>query len=778
MAEKVILNLDYVNLICNDLHISIEELANEIVDGAKNEPTHNFKNTHVYKKRLVNYFKLRTAKGNVQKEESKVTTGTLDWITDGLVIFNQEHGTHKGKYLPGCDKYTSKHAISKYMIKGNIAYIPSDILPSNNMTDEEITSCRMKYLFGADISEGVTKEVIFHLTSEWGGLPLIKPDNDSITKLRELANKIINESLVHPLYFYLYGNMSKNGVEARTLLQHSVIFTTTTEGIGVSVLPPVSATLNWITKTLSDIVCPARIYTQHDFLTVAGHLARKASERDDYSITDADIDSLEKEYANINGIKQIKNDILNFEKGTEARNIQWTIVEDNARKFKIRLYRLILTAIKIAEEKNFYLGSPESITFSSILSVENIVETHYQAIVDDLYNTICSKIPKTKGDHVHIDYEFDDIVMFTTALILSLNANLADRLIEKLCHHAYDYRVEVRDTQIALIYILSYLLCDNVPMTAKRRSEVFKAAYSRTIYRLEQTEINRIFSTSRFYTHTVAEALSDACTFTDEGNKTKGQPDYIFLYNYVDPDNTDTETEKGRNFLKKACKFRSSSWYGENADEDMIQLKDIKKALDELKKTEDKKNIMYYAYGMQMLGYRYANEKSDSHIHPKLSNEIDYDMSAKEQFLLALILADYYCRLYNHYYSEKCTNHSAMFLVCGTHRAICTGFLSNIKVSIDAAIYKQYMNWFNKEHGRYQFMVGKLLMHISIKDDCQTEEDYQTEIYSVLCNQLINNPPVFMKYDKIYPEELLNHCSQNDKPRFLSELKLSKKEQY
>ena len=437
MSEKVILNLDYINLICQETNISKTALASKIVDGAKKVPPHEFTNPSGYMKRLENYFNLLDAKGYVQNE-SKVTIDTLDWITDGLVVFNREHGELTGKYLPGCDKYTSKHVISEYIVKGNTAYIPSQILPSTNMTDEELTECRMKYLFGADISYGVTKEVSLHLVREWNGLPLDKLSTHPIPILQNFANKIIDKSLVHPLYLYLYGNMSKNGTEARTLLQHSVVFTMSAKDIDVSVLPPVSATLNWINRTLNEIICPARIYTQHDFLTVAGYLARKASERVDYSITDDDIDSLENEYANISEIKQIKNDILNFEKGTEAGNIQWTIVENNVRKFKIRLYRLILAAINIAEEKNLYLGSPESITSSSILSVENMVKTHYQAIVDDLYDIICSKIPKTEGDHVHIDYEFDDIVMFTTALILSLNANLADRLIEKLCHHAYD----------------------------------------------------------------------------------------------------------------------------------------------------------------------------------------------------------------------------------------------------------------------------------------------------------------------------------------------------
>lgn len=757
-----------------------EKLADEIVSEA--EKRHKFSNISVNKNRLNNYFNHRNARGNYV-DEATIKNQTLELILDGLVEINR-----KGKLLPGCDKYTSRQTIANYIVKGSTAYIPTQILNTDDTADKGISAeCaekrnkdraaklseeRAKYLFGEDSLNGCDDKLLFHLSREWNGLPSEKIKADPYNTFTKLADRITDSSLLHPLYRYLYSNMNKNGSEAHALLQHSVTFTNTADGIDVTVLPPVSATINRINKALDDIVCPARSYTKYDFLRVAGYLARKASENPDYSIDGDVIDGLETKFNGISEIAQIKEDLLNVGTADQAGNIQWTIVdENNARKFKIRLYRLLLSAFDTAEEYNSYLDSPREITDKIGSSKKCTAEELCRNTTDALYEIILNNVSTIVGDRVHIDDEFDDIVMFATALIHSLNTNLADRLIRKICDSAYNYSVGARDTQIAMIYILSYLLCENVSMKSERREQVFKAAYSRTIYRLEQIEINRIFSTSLFYKNKIEKSLTDACEFaeTENGIKTVGQPEYIFLYHEV---MTGEKSTGGKAFLKKACELRSASWYGEPiVPQESITLSDITNALNELQKP-DCTEKMYYAYGMQMLGYVYANEKSDKNI-PNVLSQVVFTDKPRKTFLHALIISDFYCRLYNPYYTKDRTDDPDMFLLCGAHRAIATGFFSNIMINLDDDIERlnqnipeEYMTFFKNEHGRYKFLLGRLLLHS--ETSTESGENYRKVIYSELCAEL-KSPPEFMPYDNVNIDNLISRSSDIDK--FLSELK-------
>lgn len=760
----------------------VKALAGIITDNCSK--AQEFTNKSGKKGRLAKTF---TSKRPVVKTE------TLEWIADGLAKYNQT--LKEDPRLPKCDKDTNAETIQEYLTKTDKS-TNYEILTAQN---KDLSENRAKYLFEEVVGRGVTPKDLLSLQSDWPGFPFQEADNEIQHELKALADQIINKSLEHPLYRYLYSNMKKNGAEARVLLQHSVRFRAhVAGGYEVDVRPPVGATIEWIHSTLRETVCPKRAYTETDFLIVAGYLAERASEGNHAvsDLTDAEV----KELATNSGlsadeVRNIKDDILSSEE--KAETVRWTIVQNgNVRKFKIRLYRIIFSALSLAREKNF---SPVKKPGDADDKSKNADDR-----VDALYNAILSKIPKTdeNDDHVNIENQFDDIVMYAAALILSLNADLADALISKICENANDYRVEHRDKQIALIYILSYLLCENVPMTSKQRAEVFKVSYSRSIYKLQQMEIYRIFDTSYFYKEEIQQSLKNACTFNEEKTKTIGQPEYIFLYHTVDPEDAREETETGRQFLKNACAYRSASWHDERAKAEnrTISSDDIKNALNALKNPESKENAMYYAYGMQMLGYAYANEtaKNVNNTDPKTPLITAVSENNKDIFLSALILADYYCRLYHPFYSEKNANNPALFLSCGAFRAICTGqFRGDItlgKTVFDKShddsgkkkaatrktesnsnsekpetetqkICNRYMSWFKSEKGRYQFLLGRLLLYLP--SECID----QNEIYIVLRETLNTSEPKFLKYDEIHPETLKSQFYNSDKKKFLGALK-------
>lgn len=783
---NITLNKDYIQLLLDYIRENMPDQANKEKKNSKKELSDEeaialaLANTITEKSSKTSsndsVKKHRLAAKFTNKAASNVETETLEWIADGLAAYNK---TLTENYLPQCDKNTTANAIQDYLRQIPASPTNYDILPKNNMdadSKKKLKETRAKYLFGEDIENGVTPAVLLQLKNDWPCLPFRKAGNQILARLKNFADEVVNKSLEHPLYRYLYSNMKKNGDEARVLLQHSVRFRA--HGYEVDVRPPVGATVEWIHSALRETVCPKRAYTETDFLIVAGYLANLASQDINHAVTITDDDS--KNFATISGlsadaVETIKNDICN-----ETETVQWTIVQNSVRKFKIRLYRVVFSALALAREKNFSAAKKSD-------------------VVKNLYDAIFTKIPSTKdGDHVNIENQFDDIVMYATALILSLNADLADALISKICDAANDYRVENRDKQIGLLYILSYLLCENVSMTSQQRANVFKAAYSRTIYKLQQTEFYRIFDTSHFYQEEIQRSLKNACTFNDEKTKTLGQAEYIFLYHTVDPEDARNETETGRKFLKKACTYRSASWHDERAKEEhsTITPDDIKTALTALKNPESKENAMYYAYGMQMLGYAYANEMAKSKDNnTDLRNAVNQN---RIDFLAALILADYYCRLYNPLYLETEMNKPDLFLSCGAFRAICTGEFKTItlgekvfdKPQETAAVKKkvksvktkpdngstepetetekicsQYMSWFKNEYGRYQFLLGRLLLHLPI-----TEENRE-EIYTVLREKLDVSEPKFLKYDNISIATLKSNSYNSDPQIFLDALK-------
>ncbi|MBQ7929580.1 MAG: hypothetical protein IJ334_00970, partial [Clostridia bacterium] len=174
-----------------------------------------------------------------------------------------------------------------------------------------------------------------------------------------------------------------------------------------------------------------------------------------------------------------------------------------------------------------------------------------------------------------------------------------------------------------------------------------------------------------FYKKTVAESLEQACTFDEEQQYARQDPNYIFLG--WDVGNTSTKHKK---FLRDSCRFQHQSWFGNSArgwnyEEVFRSIETAVKKLEE----DNKDDVLYYVYGLNLLFLSLSNirlRRCDAHF--RMEKDVENMIIGNRDFLLkAAVLCDFMTRKYNSVYNTCDSRRwkTDLFLLSGGVRFLC-----------------------------------------------------------------------------------------------------------
>lgn len=270
-------------------------------------------------------------------------------------------------------------------------------------------------------------------------------------KLQEIADSIISEAEKHPMYTYMIERTHYS--ELRELLKITSSYHEKGSCTKIIVEPPIRQIIQQISDWYGR---KSRKYTKYTLLEAAGEFAASALGEDHRILKKEVIKSL-----NENELAQLYSTIYS---DLESKDFKW-ITGD---KFSIRQYRLVFWALGCAIKYNRKRTHPEQI-------MEDI-QRNFRRFINQLTNS------------EHINWRFDDIICFTTALLHRLDDSIKIPLIEMLCTNAYDFSARNRPRQELAIHILTYLLCEDQDLPHDLRTKVFLSTYGQTMYKIQHNE--------------------------------------------------------------------------------------------------------------------------------------------------------------------------------------------------------------------------------------------------------------------------------------------------
>lgn len=491
-----------------------------------------------------------------------------------------------------------------------------------------------------------------------------------------------------------------------------------------------------------------RSYTKQDVVLFLAYLARKLSDVPDHSCDKEQLQKYCIAYSNeseidLQTVKEIRKD---------AEAFRFIIKRKDQRKFQHKELRLVFLGIYEGYQENERIEKDDSepkrdIVGDAVRLLSMIQET------DPMNN----QIPE------HFNWKYDNSSIFGCVFLNTLTYQKRKVFLEDLCRIAGDASVRNRRIQEKAIALLSYYLVESEQMTGKQREQIFRAAYGRDMYRIQEYLWEYLRDNYPFYKKTVFENLKLACRFDENRIYALQDPNYIFL-GWDTNDKSDIHEE----FLRECCIIQHRSWFG-NPDKVWDYEEVFEKINNAAAKLEtaiagkdSSDDILFYTYGMNLLLLSLSNvtlRSSDAHYMMK--NDVkDKIIKNCDILIKAAILCDYLTRKYNRTYNTCDPKHwkTDLYLLSGGIRFLCVyhGILNKKeKFPINnTVVCGDYRNWYEKESGRWKVLMTRLLSYTDFFD--------KTEVKVLGKNEYVNGD--FLEYDHL-PEthdEFINQCFTMD----------------
>lgn len=305
---------------------------------------------------------------------------------------------------------------------------------------------------------------------------------DDLSELRDYFRKasadVVREVEQQPLMAYL----TQKGLEYLNEYRSLVNAIARYDGRRTVVSSPVEVLYNRVREQTARLTFGKDI-TAHDLLMTFGKWAVSASsdnENSKYYIADT---SSETETIRINDIC------------TETSTDTWRILvaENGNYKFALKQYRLIFEAIRCAEVFNDQLIGGQDTS----------------DIVEKVTSVIINRSKNASGDHTA--WSFDDLIVFSEALRMSLDGVLVVGVLNRLIEYTNDFSVKNRKYQERAIAALCYMLCEDRFLKTEYVEKTFRTTYGRSIYRFQIDVWTYLQRSSGIFVKTVAETYENAC---------------------------------------------------------------------------------------------------------------------------------------------------------------------------------------------------------------------------------------------------------------------------
>lgn len=571
--------------------------------------------------------------------------------------------------------------------------------------------------------------------------------------LRKAAADVVREVEQQPLMAYL----TQKGLEYLNEYRSLVNAIARYDGRRTVVSSPVEVLYNRVREQTARLTFGKDI-TAHDLLMTFGKWAVSASsdnENGKYYIADT---SSETETIRINDIC------------TETSDTWRILVAENGRyKFGLKQYRLIFEAIHWAEVFN-----------DRLIGGQNTSD-----IVEQVTSAIINRSKNASRDHTA--WSFDDLIVFSEALRMSLDGVLVVGVLNRLIEYTNDFSVKNRIYQERAIAALCYMLCEDRFLKTEYVEKIFRTTYGRSIYRFQIDVWTYLQRSSSIFVKTVAETYDNACRIEkiDSDFFSCSDPLFAFLYgalfDSINIGRNDTITDI-ETFCRYCCVLQHSTW------RDVMHNKESTKVVEEIlppiryliehaPQTEAITTATpYLVYGCNLLFYtifdHFENGAIDvdklkeaySNAYRDIKGELPTEDRIIDFFIRMMILNDYFTRslsrAYNKGYCNKGSqmcgdpNNNEMFLLCSSVRLASLPSLmdrllngngrSRYDILANEKMTKRYEHYLSFEHGRYRLLLIRLLLlsnYFDKHDIPLTSDD--------LCGD-----DLFLEYDSVEPSDI------------------------
>lgn len=593
---------------------------------------------------------------------------------------------------------------------------------------------------------------VFGVTPEDGAAAVGKGWDDSISaffddavSLRTLAGGIVREALKYPLFNYLIDarDVSRHVDEVRELLKITARYNGR-----VVINTPVGSMISWARREIRDSAV-SRSFTVDDFIDVLGGCA-------DAAAVSGSAHGHEFSIGEIAGGRYAAgaSDALSADIAAALRDPGNRFLMNGSTagryKFRVRQYRLLFAALRDARAFNMSDDPDDKTTDLMIDRIQSYFTRRANAVDDPL------------SDIRIEDDRYDVYVFYAAALISALDTRLRGRLLARICRaEAIDFSVERRPRQIGFIFIATYLLCEDIPLTYDQREMLFTASYGRTLYKLQAEHWGYIRDTSSYFMRRVGTALDAALSGGTD------QPLFWFLYGYYfdykcnwfrECGITGADSKDPRSFLGKCAVLQMQTWYGGMTGDSAAVFAKILDGIDVCHsalrsgRTNDISRRTF-AYAGHMLCYALANllngllrgrrqtaaaaglasvheESEIGSILCRLNDPMHRgDATVRQVIIRTAVLSDYYSRSLNPLYGPPDADpadHSRLYLPCGAFRVICVldyidndlspvNWIEEDIVCLDKTKTAAYLAWTKREFARDNTRYGLLLLKLLAK---------------------------------------------------------------
>jgi len=643
-----------------------------------------------------------------------------------------------------------------YSNRTSFALINWDVVCSD-FEDDSLKVQVVRFFF--DISDNTAIDEARTKLAEWKCInPNKITDKNNVDYLYETVQDILRTAKTLPMYEYL---LSKDPTEYRDDICEIFKHTAYRKIDNTLVLQsPVASISKWMTERVRSIV-QKEIFTVYDFLSFAGCLAAfvKTKTYEQYVITPPMIDEFK---TNPSYWSTAKTDSRRQWSTTEDQLLEawkkspFVSDSDGSLRFKIRPYRLILAGFSDAERINVNHEN---------LNPQQILERY----IEPYFPTSSDKDDNVRLDHVSFHQNHDSYIFYVMSLLYNLNSGIRRELIRQMCTNAKNFSVPYRLTQICYIYILTNILSSELPLCSAQRDEIFRTAFSQTLYEFQASHWKYLDKSSRYYREEVIRTVKAACSHknkpesseSNDSHKNDNQPYYMLLYGlliseeYLTSDRVENDTIRKKTsadlknlkeavqfvdqelpsdrkvlesssefFLKYAAFLQSQTWYpsdGLKIDQSVL-IHDLHEMVEIAScwfKAHSRPSaaMAQLTFGVQLLGYCLADLVNYHHLN---SNDIwgsnETEVNARQtNALTALVYADYWMRHTNAKYPAKIIDGH---LLCGSYRAICAIEFESVteKVILTENMLGKYRSWLSAESNntatrRYAYLMALLLHH-------------------------------------------------------------------
>lgn len=582
----------------------------------------------------------------------------------------------------------------------------------------------------------------------WG---LDQSETTNTAKLADKAESILANAIDHPMINYLTSNVNivRYADYTREILQRMY---------RSNKHDPMLTVIEWLKDELSVATKESPDYTLYDLLLTAGAVADTIHELNapNYalSINEA-VKACEK--LQIFGCDtEHSNKCCDFLKST-------SIFRDtkNTYEFKLKPFRLVCAAFFLAEKVNLSSAAQKEIIQTLTQAIESYFPAHEGGTVDSTSKKEVSK--KNRDFHD----QHDTYCFFTISLLYFLSPKLRNLLITAISQKCNDFKRSSRDLQISYLFLASAVLASDIYMTSSKRLALFEQTYAKTMYKFQSMYWRKI---SGIFREHVKNTVRDACTLKS-GVTASSDPYYLFVFGLINEDDASPDVYNGDThivFLRKCASLQCQSWHPykkEGVVSDLCrsinqQLLKAKSILEDnigniaecikdgkpLTSGNIDSSLLYYVYGVQLLGYtasnviNYKSEKDTANNCSKTSIYSDgnndksvYPNDWKNYpYVSELIFySDFIMRLanekYNKYVYSKDTeskeDFSSLCLPCGSYRYACaTTTPTDKKVSSKtkgvSAVFDKYVDYLNAEARhegarRYLYLMASMLYKLT-----------------------------------------------------------------